>query len=220
MDYFTADTHISHGNIIKYCNRPFMSDDELEVLKACDSSTKYKGQYEKDAVKRLRISDNSITKMNETIINNINSIVGEDDILWHLGDVGWFRDYADAKRWRDRINCRTIYLIWGNHDEDFIRPLFTKVWGRTGEYVALNRKFQGQEVILSHFSLAVWDKQHHGSWCLYGHSHGAHEKWKSEHMPEAKSFDVGVDCWNFKPLSFTQIRSIMSKKGSGHGESV
>ena len=29
---------------------------------------------------------NTIEQMNETIVNNINSVVGQDDILIHLGD--------------------------------------------------------------------------------------------------------------------------------------
>ena len=29
MVYFTADTHFDHANIIRFCNRPFTSVDEM-----------------------------------------------------------------------------------------------------------------------------------------------------------------------------------------------
>ena len=32
--WFTADTHFGHGNIIKYCQRPFMSREETAATRA------------------------------------------------------------------------------------------------------------------------------------------------------------------------------------------
>jgi hypothetical protein len=55
--------------------------------------------------------------------------------------------------------------------------------------------------------MRTWNKSHRGSWHLYGHSHGT-----LPDDPHSMSFDVGVDCHNYRPLSFEQVKAVMSKK--------
>lgn len=47
---------------------------------------------------------------NETQINNINAKVHKDDLLVHLGDVGDPRAF-------EKLKCKNIVLITGNHDK-------------------------------------------------------------------------------------------------------
>jgi calcineurin-like phosphoesterase family protein len=58
----------------------------------------------------------SVEKMNETIINNINEKVGKDDILYFLGDWS-FGNIANIWNFRKRIYCRNIEFTIGNHDQ-------------------------------------------------------------------------------------------------------
>lgn len=55
--------------------------------------------------------------------------------------------------------------------------------------------------------MRVWNKSHYGAWMLYGHSHGS-----LIDDPNSLSFDVGVDCHNYKPFSFEEVKEIMSHK--------
>ncbi|HJQ13673.1 MAG TPA: hypothetical protein VJ830_02910, partial [Anaerolineales bacterium] len=53
-------------------------------------------------------------------------------------------------------------------------------------------------IVLCHYSMQVWDRSSHGSWHLFGHSHG-------KLTGVGMSFDVGVDCTEFMPLSLQMI---------------
>ena len=57
----------------------------------------------------------TIEEMNEAMAANINAIVKEDDILWHLGDWSFGKEDNIAE-FRSMINCKNIHLILGNHD--------------------------------------------------------------------------------------------------------
>ena len=57
----------------------------------------------------------------------------------------------------------------------------------------------GTMVVLCHYAMRVWSRSHHGAIHLYGHSHG--------NLPgDSQSCDVGVDCWDFAPVSIEEIR--------------
>ena len=52
--------------------------------------------------------------------------------------------------------------------------------------------------------MQVWERSNHGSWHLFGHTHG---RLKGIGL----SFDVGMDCTDFVPLSLDQVASKMEQ---------
>lgn len=180
--WFTADTHFGHGNIIKHCNRPFASADEMD----------------------------------DAMINNINAVVQPDDILYHLGDFAVIKHGNERERiqgYRDRINCKTIYLIAGNHDPhtslDQPKPWLHEIFSNVYVRLRLKTTVDGERqfIVMDHYAGRVWNSSGHGVWQLYGHSHGT-----LPDDPRMRAIDIGVDCHNFRPLSLDEIAIIMANK--------
>jgi len=161
MWHFIADLHLDHGNIIKYCHRPFLTDTEQGLMDMID-----KGLIPQ---KELRISQESIKNMTDTVLDSINAKVQRNDTLVIGGDFCWTtRENRDrrAKELRARINCENVYLIWGNHDDRrALAPLFK------GCYDQYMFKVDGQHIFASHYPCRSWDMAHHGAWMVYGHVH-------------------------------------------------
>jgi|LakMenEpi03Aug12_release.lakeMendotaPanAssembly.Ray.scaffolds.fasta_scaffold00185_77 calcineurin-like phosphoesterase family protein len=159
--FFTADTHFGHGNIIKYCKRPFLNKEELDFC---------------DLIKRgivphteLKISKETIELMDETIIQNINYSVGKDDNLVIIGDFCHNGKKEKIKEYRNHIKCKNVYLILGNHDD---RKNSIDVFKSVYENYLFN--IDGQSIFTSHYPARSWDKASKGSWMLYGHVHNAY----------------------------------------------
>jgi len=212
--FFTADTHFGHGNIMKYCRRPGFSDWEQEKFEAyCAGEDKGLDRHEMGGLD-FKVSRESVERMDKYLLDGINAIVGENDTLWHLGDFCFGNDkqyYNIARAYRDRIKCRNVHIVWGNHDDDKIADLFS-----SDERLETVR-VEGQKIECCHYAMAVWDKSHRGTWQLYGHSHSNAEPWLDRVMVGRRAIDVGVDnaakiLGSYRPFSFEELKKIMDNR--------
>ena len=75
-------------------------------------------------IMNYKFDGSRVFHMNETIIANWNSVVGPDDIIFHLGDfcLGGSAEWINVL---NRLNGK-IYLIAGNHDIKDLRQNYTK----------------------------------------------------------------------------------------------
>ena len=189
--WFTADLHLGHGNIIKYCNRPFMTPEET-----ARAATDPRGNWQ--------ISQESLEYHDASILETLNANVKTTDTLWILGDF-CLRDQAKAAAYRKRIRCQNVHLVWGNHDPRSLAPLFSSVT----EQGMVN--IQGQGIWLNHYPMRSWNGSFHGAWQLYGHVHGRLQT-EDAQKPYLLTRDVGVDACEYRPIGFTELKIWMKPR--------
>jgi calcineurin-like phosphoesterase family protein len=202
--YYCSDPHAFHGNILKYCRR-------LAFMTEADRSTFLHLENTGGDLSTLRISDESVDTMNRALVDNINARVGPGDTLWCLGDWAFGRgaDYLRNAKWfRDQILCRTVHLVWGNHDDKKIADLFAS----THHQVEIRDR--GVKLTLNHYPMLTWNGQHHASIAepnlhLYGHVHALYQ-----HRPDCSplkdasawpALDVGFDGHDYQVWSLDEI---------------
>ena len=145
----------------------------------------------------------SVEAMNETIVERWNSRVKKGDRVYHLGDVA-LGSPAAAAAILSRLNGQ-IFLIRGNHDRVAEHRLCKDRFVWIKDYFGL--RVGEQKIQLCHYAFRTWNQMHRGSWHLHGHSHGT--------LPELetlRAFDVGVDCWDFYPVSYDEVAAKMATK--------
>jgi calcineurin-like phosphoesterase family protein len=145
-----------------------------------------------------------VEEMDRVMIDNWNSVVKPGDLVYHLGDFAFVKTPELLNFYRQLLNG-TIFYIFGNHDR--------KKWFRKNDKFAGKRnlkeiKVKGVNITLCHYEMKVWNKSHYGAWHLYGHSHTSNPCGDKMSL----SLNVGVDAWNFHPVTFEQISEQMKLK--------
>lgn len=139
----------------------------------------------------------SVEAMNETLVMRWNQRVAPRDEVYLLGDVS-FMPTAKTKELLLRLNGR-LHLVAGNHDPKQIRKLDR--WESVSDY--LERRIDGQKLIMSHYPMLTWKNAHHGSWMLHGHSHG-------NIVETTTRTDVGIDTTtDLAPISWPEVQDRM-----------
>jgi len=185
--FFSGDHHFWHKNIIlpEYENRPYMNDD----------------------------SEPDVEAMNSDYIARWQEVVSDDDIVCYVGDLS-FGGYKKTRQLLKELPGKLVY-IQGNHDNKAVLKALDES-GKLLFPVAYMHvmELEGQHIILSHCAFQVWFGSHHGSWNLYGHSHG--------NLKEVgKKMDVGVDAMCKRglppaPVPFEFIRGILDSRSIVH----
>jgi calcineurin-like phosphoesterase family protein len=138
----------------------------------------------------------SVTEMNETLIQKHNEVVGKNDIVIHAGDFC----LSHNPRY---VHENFVNKLHGSHA--FLKGSHDK-WLSSKNYI-FEKTFDNYHIVVCHYAMRVWPRSHHGSWNLYGHSHG-------RITPIGLQMDIGVDTNNFYPYSLEQIIEVMNKKGT------
>lgn len=144
----------------------------------------------------------SIEEMDDHLIDEINRVVGKDDVLYHLGDFAWRA--GRVGHYRQRLDVRQIHVSMGNHDAPSLRKHVS-----TMDYM-LFPKIDGQHYHLQHYPLVSWRKMQKGQYGCYGHSHGLFEDTLNQLWPGRRAIDVGVDhayrlTGEWRPLSLEEV---------------
>lgn len=183
MIWFTSDLHFGHEGVITYNKRPF----------------------------------DSLSDMNDQLIKRWNECIQPTDTVYILGDLALchYRDFVPIA---EQLQGNKI-LIQGNHDKYSVGQ-YEKLGFKV--YHEIKMRIAGRIVRLSHYPYALpWYKRPFaykselrfmdrrpprikGEVLLHGH---VHMKYRSMD----NRIHVGVDAWNYYPVSIREVESLLGK---------
>jgi calcineurin-like phosphoesterase family protein len=186
MVYFTSDNHFYHKNIIEYANRPFTDMEEMHTI----------------------------------MIDNWNRIVSPSDYVIHAGDFA-FAGRDKIKELRNQLNG-TILFLFGNHDRGRNKMKdcgfqIAQEKQRNPDYFIHYISEIDEEILITHCpynEIKKWFIEVHGfefnGWSFHGHHHVIDAYPVIDRIK--KQINIGVDFWNYIPVSEKEIIELLRKK--------
>lgn len=156
----------------------------------------------------------TLQEHDETILENLNSLVMPEDILFHLGDfsVGSKSSYLNCtkqeayRHFRTKIKCNKIFYIRGNHSLPKYDLDNLGIFEDSFDYHEF--RYKSNFIVMSHFPFRSWNYMSKSSIHCYGHCH--HTNYKDSIY--GRSMDIGVDGNNFKPWLLEDVIEVLSSQ--------
>lgn len=191
--WFTSDTHFGHGNIIKYCDRPFADTNEMDEAIIANWNA-----VVGPADKVYHLGDIALGPIDKTLAK-IARLNGHKIALLGNHDRPFMRaGKADEQMWWDRYN-----------------EVFQEVWHWDGDIITIGTDLE--IVKLSHFPYTGdhtptdrhADARPHdiGTPLIHGHTHSTDRlTYSKKGTPQVH---VGQDAWNYTPVSEAQVLELL-----------
>lgn len=186
--FVTADTHFGHTNIIKFCDRPFESVDEMDRV-LIDNHNKVVG------------SNDIVWHLGDVTLGNFDMARGYFKQLNGKIQVlanHWHHD----KRWLPKNYLGPMVLEYPDFVSDIghvniVPPMVVL------EIEGMGNEGRPLAITLCHYPLAVWDRKHYGGVHCFAHCH-------SNFSGGEKAIDVGVDnifkVWGkYRPVRLSEV---------------
>jgi calcineurin-like phosphoesterase family protein len=145
----------------------------------------------------------SVDAMNEALVAGWNAVVRPGDEVWHLGDFALRMPAERMGALLARLNGRK-HLITGNNDTAETAGLAG--WDSVGAYAELT--VDEVRLVLCHYAFRTWNGMYKGAYNLHGHSHG-------QLAGMTRQVDVGVDVWDFRPVTLHTIKARRRRPAAG-----
>jgi calcineurin-like phosphoesterase family protein len=186
--FFTSDFHCYHNNVLKFDNRPF----------------------------------EDIHEMHLALEERWNEVVGPNDIVIYLGDLDFARgdDKPSVEGMMYRLNG-TIHFVMGNHDKYADIKKIGK-FASVNDYLEVRIKHMFPDpnsgvlkvtetlFCCMHYPIFEWNKKHHGSFHLHGHSHGnIYHGDESDYYEGRRVMDVGCMLHDYRPISYKDVMNTL-----------
>ena len=165
----------------------------------------------------------SIEEMDNTLIENWNKVVSNEDMVYILGDISWHDENKTAEIFKQLNGIKV--LIRGNHDNIRGGSELAKCFTSTQDYAELYLD-KKHKIIMSHYPILFWNGQFRNTIHLYGHVHNSHqwnmcESWAEEmrQLQDIPGQMYNVGCmmpWmNYTPRTLDEIVEGYNKLNKG-----
>lgn len=186
--FFTSDFHMYHNNVLKFDNRPF----------------------------------EDIHEMHLALEERWNEVVEPNDIVIYLGDLDFARgdDKPSVEGMMYRLNG-TIHFVMGNHDKYADIKKIGK-FASVNDYLEVRIKHMFPDsnsgvlkvtetlFCCMHYPIFEWNKKHHGSYHIHGHSHGnIYHGDESDYYEGRRVMDVGCMLHDYRPISYKDVMNTL-----------
>ena len=145
----------------------------------------------------------SVEEMDETIINNWNSVVTDTDNVYIGGDF-CYKSGKDPVEYLQRLNGHK-YLLIGNHDKSLLKDSAARRYFESIKDI-MNITDGDNRIVLCHYPMVEWDGFFRGTLHLYGHIHNNTSNATYDIVKNISNcYNIGADVLGFTPRTLNEI---------------